>query len=173
MIFARRALLQTGWARDVRLTLAAGRIATITPDAAPAPQDARVDTLLPALANLHSHSFQRAMAGLTERRAAGRDSFWSWRDLMYRFVAHLTPDQVQAIAALTFMEMQEAGYAAVGEFHYLHHAPGGTAYADPLNAMPRWSGRRAWRRAGCRRIPGWASRRIRCERLRPTNCRRF
>lgn len=137
MIFARRALLQTGWARDVRLTLAAGRIATITPDAAPAPQDARVDTLLPALANLHSHSFQRAMAGLTERRAAGRDSFWSWRDLMYRFVAQLTPDQVQAIAALTFMEMQEAGYAAVGEFHYLHHAPGGTAYADPAEMSAR------------------------------------
>ena len=70
------------------------------------------------------------MAGMTERRAEGRDSFWTWRTLMYRFLDHLTPDQMQAIAALTFMEMQEAGYAAVGEFHYVHHQPGGAAYDD-------------------------------------------
>lgn len=137
MIFARRALLEIGWASDVRLELAAGDIAAIAQGATPAPGDARVDTLLPALANLHSHSFQRAMAGLTEYRTAGRDSFWSWRALMYRFVARLSPGQVQAIAALTFMEMQEAGFAAVGEFHYLHHAPGGAAYADPAEMSAR------------------------------------
>jgi len=89
----------------------------------------RVDTLLPAPGNLHSHAFQRAMAGMTERRARGRDSFWTWRDLMYRFLAHLTPEQVEAIAALVYVEMLEAGYAAVGEFHYVHHQPDGTPYA--------------------------------------------
>lgn len=130
MIFAKRALLATGWQCDVRLEAQGGRISAIHLHAAPAPGDARVDTVLPALGNLHSHSFQRAMAGLTEYRTAGRDSFWSWRDLMYRFIDRLTPDQVQAIAALTFMEMQEAGYAAVGEFHYLHHQPGGAPHAD-------------------------------------------
>ncbi|MBW6507817.1 MAG: amidohydrolase family protein, partial [Rhodobacteraceae bacterium] len=137
MIFARRVLLETGWAAQVRIELAGGRIAAITSGTRPAPGDTCVDTLLPALANLHSHSFQRAMAGLTEHRSAGRDSFWTWREVMYRFVAHLTPGQVQAIAALTFMEMQEAGFAAVGEFHYLHHAPGGVAYADPAEMSAR------------------------------------
>lgn len=130
MIHAKQALLASGWARDVRLVLDAGRVAQITVGQAAAPQDVRVDTLLPALSNLHSHSFQRAMAGMTEARGPGRDSFWSWRTLMYRFMAHLTPAQIEAIAALAFMEMQEAGFAAVGEFHYLHHQPGGAAYDD-------------------------------------------
>lgn len=96
--------------------------------------DERVDVLLPALGNLHSHAFQRAMAGMTETRAAGRESFWTWRDLMYRFLDRLTPDQIEAIAALVFMEMQEAGYAAVGEFHYVHHQPGGAPY-DRLSEL--------------------------------------
>lgn len=129
-IHARRALLPGGWARDVRLTLDEGRIAGIAPGAAPGEGDARVDVLLPALSNLHSHAFQRAMAGMTEHRAAGRESFWTWRDLMYRFLDRLTPGQVQAIAAQVQVEMQEAGYAAVGEFHYVHHQPGGAPYAD-------------------------------------------
>jgi len=127
-IFANRALLASGWAQNLRLEIEKGRIARLTPDAAAQPGDTRVDTLLPALANLHSHAFQRAMAGMTEHRLAGRDSFWTWRDLMYRFTAHLTPEHVQAIAALVYLEMQEAGYAAVGEFHYLHHQPGGQPY---------------------------------------------
>ena len=129
-IFADRARLQTGWAENVRLSYADGVITGIEAGAQLQAGDQRVDTLLPALSNLHSHSFQRAMAGMTERRAEGRDSFWTWRTLMYRFLDHLTPDQMQAIAALTFMEMQEAGYAAVGEFHYVHHQPGGAAYDD-------------------------------------------
>lgn len=130
MIFAKRALLTEGWAEDVRLTLDEGVITQISPGAAPLPGDTCVDTLLPALANLHSHTFQRAMAGMTEIRMAGRDSFWTWRDLMYRFTAHLTPEQIEAIAALVFLEMQEAGYASVGEFHYIHHQKGGTPYDD-------------------------------------------
>lgn len=127
-IFANRALLATGWATNLRLEVEDGRIAGLRQNAVPQPGDTRVDTLLPALANLHSHAFQRAMAGMTEYRLAGRDSFWTWRDLMYRFTAHLSPEQVQAIAALVYLEMQEAGYASVGEFHYLHHQPDGQPY---------------------------------------------
>ena len=130
MIFAEQALLPTGWVRNLRLTLSNGAIASVTPESRPEPADCRIKTLLPALANLHSHSFQRAMAGMTEFRAAGQDSFWSWRDLMYRFTARLSPEQIEAIAAQVFMEMQEAGFAAVAEFHYLHHQPGGAPYAD-------------------------------------------
>ena len=130
MIFATRALLPGGWAENVRLEVAEGRIASVATGARPEAGDARVDTLLPALSNLHSHSFQRAMAGMTEYRAAGRESFWTWRELMYRFLDRLTPEQVEAIAAMVFLEMQEAGYAAVGEFHYVHHRPGGAPYDD-------------------------------------------
>ncbi len=136
-IYAARARLPDGWARDVRVAVDGGRIAAVVPGCAAEPGDSRVDVLLPALANLHSHSFQRAMAGRTEVRAAGRESFWTWRETMYRFVARLTPEQVEAIAAMTFCEMQEAGYAAVGEFHYLHHAPGGAAYARPAELSLR------------------------------------
>jgi formimidoylglutamate deiminase len=130
LIFAKRALLHSGWAENVRVGVEHGSISSIAVNTKPAPSDAKVDTLLPALSNLHSHSFQRAMAGMTEFRAAGRDSFWTWRDLMYRFVNRITPYQMQAIAALVFMEMQEAGYAAVGEFHYVHHQSGGAPYDD-------------------------------------------
>lgn len=127
-IFAKRALLDTGWRRDVSVGIVDGQISVITAGAAAAPNAVRVDTLLPALGNLHSHSFQRAMAGLTEYRAQGRESFWTWRELMYRFLERLTPDHIQAIAAQTFVEMQKAGYASVGEFHYVHHQKGGVAY---------------------------------------------
>ena len=130
MIFAKNALLQNGWAKNVRLTVDLGLIASVISNASPVAEDVSVDTLLPALSNLHSHSFQRAMAGMTEYRATGRDSFWTWRELMYRFVNCITPDQMQAIATLVFMEMLEAGYAAVGEFHYVHHQKGGTPYDD-------------------------------------------
>ncbi|MFA5123481.1 formimidoylglutamate deiminase [Zavarzinia sp.] len=130
-IFARQVLLADGWARDVRVLPGPdGRIAVIERAAAPGPGDHRAAVLLPALANLHSHAFQRAMAGLTERRGRGRDSFWTWRELMYRFAAVLTPDDLQAIAAQVQVEMLEAGYAAVAEFHYLHHAPDGADYDD-------------------------------------------
>ena len=128
-VFARTALLDTGWASNVRLSIEGGRVGSIETGAGPQAGDETVDTLLPALANLHSHSFQRAMAGMTEHRSTGKDSFWSWRELMYRFLGQITPGQIEAIAALVFMEMQEAGYASVGEFHYLHHQPDGQPYA--------------------------------------------
>lgn len=129
-LFAQRALLAEGWAHDVRVQLSQGHIRSIISNATAQDGDTRLDTLLPALSNLHSHSFQRAMAGMTEHRAAGRESFWTWRELMYRFLQHLTPEHIEAIAAQVFMEMQEAGYAAVGEFHYVHHQSGGAPYDD-------------------------------------------
>jgi formimidoylglutamate deiminase len=137
VIYANNALLASGWAEDVRLTVKDGIIDTIQPLTKAQANDVRVDTLLPALGNLHSHSFQRAMAGMTEVRAAGRDSFWTWRDLMYRFVDRLTPEHLEAIAALVFMEMLEAGYSAVGEFHYVHHQRRGVRYTDPAELSNR------------------------------------
>jgi formimidoylglutamate deiminase len=129
-IFAARALLGGRWAHDVRLSIAEGRIARIEEKAAAQGGDTHVDTLLPGLSNLHSHTFQRAMAGMTEHRVAGRESFWTWREVMYRFLEQLTPEHIEAIAAQVFVEMQEAGYAAVGEFHYVHHQKGGLPYAN-------------------------------------------
>lgn len=131
VIHAVEALLETGWARDVRLTLAQGRIAAIETGIAAQPGDHRAGLLMPAPANLHSHAFQRAMAGLTERRGADpSDNFWTWRKAMYAFLDALTPDDVEAIAAFVQMEMLEAGYAANVEFHYLHHGPDGRAYGN-------------------------------------------
>ena len=86
---------------------------------------------LPGIPNLHSHAFQRAMAGLTERRTNPSDSFWTWRELMYRFAARITPESLYAIAAQLYVEMLEAGYTTVCEFHYLHHQPNGRPYDDP------------------------------------------
>ncbi len=130
IIRADQALLDTGWARDVTVEIGAdGRIAAVTNGSRGGGQ--RVDILLPAPVNLHSHAFQRAMAGLTEARGPDpADSFWTWRRLMYRFLDRLTPEDVQTITAFVQMEMLEAGYATVAEFHYLHHQPGGLPYAD-------------------------------------------
>ncbi|MDE3026989.1 MAG: formimidoylglutamate deiminase [Paracoccaceae bacterium] len=129
ILWAAEALLPEGWVKAVRVEVAGGRIVSVSAGAAP--EGARVDVLLPAMVNLHSHAFQRAMAGLTERRGPDpRDSFWTWRRLMYAFLDHLTPEDVEAIAAFVQMEMLEAGYGAVAEFHYLHHQPGGVPYAN-------------------------------------------
>ncbi len=124
------ALLADGWAGNVRLTLADGRIAAVEREAPALPDDERAGIGLPGVANLHSHAFQRGMAGLTERRGQGQDSFWTWRTLMYRFVDRITPDDLEAIAAQAYVEMLEAGFTRVGEFHYLHHGDGGAPYAD-------------------------------------------
>ena len=127
-LWARHALLPEGWARDVRLGVREGRFAAVEPGVAAVAGDTRVDILVPGIGNLHSHAFQRGMAGLSE--TGGGDSFWSWRDLMYRFLDRLTPEAMQAIAAQAYMEMLEAGFTRVGEFHYLHHDIDGGAYAD-------------------------------------------
>ncbi len=128
-IWARQALTSEGWQSDVLVRVGEdGRIASVASGAQP--DGLRVGILLPAPVNLHSHAFQRAMAGMTERRGPEpRDIFWTWRQLMFRFLDRLTPDDVEAIAAFVMMEMLEAGYAAVAEFHYLHHQPDGAPYA--------------------------------------------
>ena len=133
VIWAARGLTPRGWAEGLRVEVEDGRIAGV--EAGRAPEGHRVGVLLPAPANAHSHAFQRAMAGLTERRGpSGADSFWTWREAMFRFLDRLTPPQVEAIAAFVQMEMAEAGYGASVEFHYLHHRPGGAPY-DRLAEM--------------------------------------
>ncbi len=133
-ITADTALTDQGWQNDIQLTIIDGKIDAITARCQHGDKigsDAHVSILLPAPCNLHSHAFQRAMAGLTEFRGDHpEDSFWTWRQLMYRFLETLTPEDVRAIAALVQMEMLEAGYAAIGEFHYLHHQADGTPYDD-------------------------------------------
>lgn len=130
IIHAKQVLTPEGWQSDLEITVdAGGRIAKVGPQGQ-APTQC-VALLLPAPLNLHSHAFQRAMAGLTEARGPDpRDSFWSWRRLMYKFLDQLTPDHVEAIAALVFMEMLEAGYGSVAEFHYLHHDVGGVPFGS-------------------------------------------
>lgn len=126
---AEHVLTAEGWRNDARIDIGAdGRVARIAD--ADGREGSRVGILLPAPANLHSHAFQRAMAGMTERRGASTDSFWTWRSLMFRFLDHLSPDDVEAVTAFAFMEMLEAGFGAVAEFHYLHHRPGGAPYDD-------------------------------------------
>lgn len=136
-IFATEALLPEGWAKDVRIVLDGARIASVAAGAKPIPGDIRAEALIPGIPNLHSHTFQRAMAGLTERRGPSADSFWTWRDLMYRFALSLTPDEVQAIAEMAAMEMLESGFTRLGEFHYLHHGPDGRPHADPAEMSLR------------------------------------
>ena len=129
-IWSKSALLPSGWASDVCVEIRDdGRIAQVQTGVAP--KGTRTDLLLPAPVNAHSHAFQRAMAGLTERRGPDpSDSFWTWRQLMFRFLDRLTPDHIEAITAFVQMEMLEAGYATNAEFHYLHHQPGGKPYAN-------------------------------------------
>jgi formimidoylglutamate deiminase len=122
------ALLPEGWKRNVRIELNGGLIASVESDTTPEPADERHATAVPGLPNLHSHTFQRAMAGLTEIRGASDDSFWTWRQTMYRFLDRLDPDDIEAIAALAFAEMLECGFTRVGEFHYLHHDRDGRQY---------------------------------------------
>jgi formimidoylglutamate deiminase len=132
-LFAADALLPDGWHRDVLLGWDIdGRLTQVQADA-PAPPsgtDIAAGPLIPGMPNLHSHAFQRALAGLTEYRGQAQDSFWSWRTLMYRLAARLTPGQLEAIAFALYVEMLEAGYTAVCEFHYVHHDTDGQPYAD-------------------------------------------
>ncbi|SIQ09222.1 formimidoylglutamate deiminase [Bosea sp. TND4EK4] len=125
------ALLPQGFARDVKLTVENGTITTVEPGASTAGEGRRFAGLaLPGMPNLHSHAFQRGMAGLSERRGAPEDSFWTWREVMYRFLDRLDPDDVRAIASQAFVEMLEGGFTALAEFHYLHHDKDGRAYAN-------------------------------------------
>lgn len=126
-----QALLPDGWAADVRVTIRAGRIAAVETGGAAEVGEERHGCGLPGMPNLHSHAFQRGMAGLAERRGPAGDSFWTWREVMYRFLDRMTPDDLRAIAALSYIEMLEGGFTRVGEFHYVHHDRGGQPFADP------------------------------------------
>jgi formimidoylglutamate deiminase len=135
-LFSADALLPSGWAKNVLIEWdAQGRLSKVAPDsAAPAGVQQAAGPLIPGLPNLHSHAFQRAFGGLTEYRSGHadgeQDSFWSWRTLMYRFASRIGPEQLEAIATWLYIEMLEAGYTAVCEFHYVHHDTDGKPYAD-------------------------------------------
>ena len=130
-LFFRRALLPQGWAGNVRITVSDGAVSAVETEAVQAAGEADLGVVLPGLSNVHSHAFQRAMAGLTEERGPTEgDDFWSWRALMYRFLDRGGPEEIEAITALAFAEMLEGGFTRVGEFHYLHNDPDGRAYAD-------------------------------------------
>lgn len=131
------ALLPNGWAQSVRVEIAEGSITRVETDAPPQPGDERHSAALPGLANVHSHGFQRGMAGLAEYRGASDDDFWSWREVMYRFLDHLNPDDVEAINAMAYVEMLESGFTHVGEFHYLHNDTEGARYANPAEMAGR------------------------------------
>ena len=147
-LFAAEALLPDGWASNVQLSWDAdGKLTAVTPNAAPAAGTPRAaGPVLPGMTNLHSHAFQRGFAGLTEFRSAADDSFWSWRELMYRFALRLAPETLEAIATQLYIEMLRAGYTSVCEFHYVHHQANGTRYADPAEMSLRLL--RAAQRAG-------------------------
>jgi len=134
---AAHALLPQGWARDVRIVSQGGTLIEVTEGASAEPGDTALAIALPGLGNLHSHAFQRGMAGLTEIGGNSGDSFWSWRELMYRFLAHLQPGAMQAIAEQAYVEMLESGFTRVGEFHYLHHGPDGAPYANRAEMAER------------------------------------
>lgn len=126
-----RALLPAGWAERVRIKIDGATIASVETDVDAATGDQQHDVALPGLCNVHSHGFQRGMAGLSERRGRPDDDFWSWREVMYRFLDRLTPDDIAAITAQAYAEMLESGFTRVGEFHYLHNDVDGAHFADP------------------------------------------
>ncbi|WP_315755198.1 MULTISPECIES: formimidoylglutamate deiminase [unclassified Bradyrhizobium] len=124
------ALLPTGWAEDVQVVISNGAIAAVTTGVPFAPGDERHTLAVPGIASLHSHAFQRGMAGLAEISGHSTDTFWTWRETMYRFALAMSPDDVEAVATLLYVEMLERGFTRVGEFHYLHHDRDGRPYAD-------------------------------------------
>jgi formimidoylglutamate deiminase len=130
-IFAARALLPDGWARDVTIdidrtrTIAGVRANSDARDATRAP-----GTLVPAMANVHSHAFQFAMAGHAERATPNGDDFWTWRHAMYELAGRLDPDTLYDVARAAYAEMARGGYTSVAEFHYLHRDPHGAWYAQ-------------------------------------------
>jgi formimidoylglutamate deiminase len=145
--FAPSARLPDGWARDVRFLVdAKGDIAAVAANAPRGQAALLPGIVLPGMPNLHSHAFQRAMAGLTERATAGDDDFWSWRETMYGFLAKLAPRDMEAIAAQLYVELVKHGFTSVAEFHYVHADPKGEPYeavtemADRLIAASAASG---------------------------------
>lgn len=136
--FAGEALLADGWHRDVLIEVDGDLIVAVTANTSAADgAEPLSGAVIPGMPNLHSHAFQRAMAGLTEHAGTSGDNFWAWRELMYRFLERITPDDVEAIAAQLYVEMLKSGYTSVAEFHYLHHDERGNAYANPAEMAER------------------------------------
>lgn len=138
-LFADHALLPHGWARDVHLAWNDGGMLTeVRSGAGSEGQWLRAaGPVLPGMPNVHSHAFQRAMAGLTEQRVAGENDFWGWRRLMYAFALQLEPEDLEAIATQLYIEMLKCGYTSVCEFHYVHHAPDGRPYGNRIELSER------------------------------------
>lgn len=137
-LFARHAWLANGWADNVRLHWNSdGEFTQIETNTVATADDQVESFIVPGMVNLHSHAFQRAMAGMTEIAGSGPDSFWTWRDLMYRFALAINPDQIQAIATQLYSECLRNGYTSVCEFHYLHRAPSGDFYANMAETSHR------------------------------------
>lgn len=130
-LFAASALLPEGWGENVLIEIEDGLIQSVKVHELPGSAQCVEGAVVPGMPNLHSHAFQRAMAGLTERAGPSGDNFWAWRELMYRFLERITPEDSEAIAAQLYIEMLKAGYTSVAEFHYLHHDHDGQPYADP------------------------------------------
>ncbi len=138
LLFGTLALTATGWQRNVLIDVRDSVIDSITPGSAPAADSPVFELLLPGLANVHSHAFQRAMAGLTEAASPKKDdNFWTWREVMYAFAAALTPEQVQDIAQALYIQLLKHGYTAIGEFHYLHNGRAGRPYASATELSDR------------------------------------
>jgi formimidoylglutamate deiminase len=136
--FAAEALLPEGWAKNVRIAVnELGDFGEVHADAEPQGSERLAGPALPGMANVHSHAFQRAMAGLAELRGNKEDDFWSWRELMYRFVARLTPGHAFVIAQQTYIELLKHGYTAVAEFHYVHNDEDGKPFSDPAQMLLR------------------------------------
>lgn len=154
-LFFDHLLLPAGWAENVRLTVADGRIAAVEAGAARAGAEHVAGIALPGLPNLHCHAFQRGMAGLAERRGPTDDSFWTWREVMYGFLGRLSPDDVEAIAAFAYMQMLESGFTAVAEFHYLHHDVDGRPYGDLGEMAARIAAAAAETRIGLTLLPSF------------------
>src|SRR6201993_2619262 len=131
------ALLPSGWADGVQVVVSDGSITSVAIGVAPQSGDERHQLAIPGIASLHSHAFQRGMAGLAETRGSTADTFWTWREMMYRFALTMTPDDVESIATLLYVEMLEQGFTRVGEFHYLHHDRDGVPYANPAEMAAR------------------------------------
>lgn len=130
--FTKRAFLPDGWANDVQITVnEQGNIQRIMTGSSDTDCQILSGPIVPGMPNLHSHAFQRMMSGLAEIAGNPQDSFWTWRDLMYRLVQRLTPEYVGVIARQLYIEMLKGGYTQVAEFHYLHHSPDGSPYSDP------------------------------------------
>jgi len=128
--FADHAWLPHGWCDAVGLRVDGGVFREVTDEGDAGGAERLGAFVLPGMPNLHSHAFQRAMAGLAERQTNREDSFWTWRETMYGFAGRVGPDDLRAIAAQLYVDMLKAGYTQVCEFHYLHHQPDGRPYAD-------------------------------------------